>query len=284
MLPGSIRFRILVPALQPRDNALVSGFVAAPPTEAILVGNGVGLVPSPIDQQIAMARRQLSERLVDIDSLGFGNRRQQPLEVAHPVATRPGSERSLRDALVGLRHCELSVHLIPGTDPTAGGAGAVRAVEGEIAGLELLERETALGTRKMLAEGQGCATDDVDEGHALGEAECGLERIGETSLDAVLPHEPVHNHLDGVLEVAVELDVISEISHFPIDPCPAVAIFGEICKQSLVLPLAALHHRGEYLKPGSGLQIEDLINDLLGCLPGNHRPVIRAVGHPDTGE
>ena len=46
------------------------------------------------------------------------------------------------------------------------------------------------------------ARHDLDLGDAFGEAQRGLERVGEPALDARTPHQPVDDHLDGVVLVA----------------------------------------------------------------------------------
>jgi hypothetical protein len=44
-------------------------------------------------------------------------------------------------------------------------------------------------------------SDDLHLGHTLGDPQRGLERIGETSFDAVLLDESIDDDLDGVLLV-----------------------------------------------------------------------------------
>ena len=47
--------------------------------------------------------------------------------------------------------------------------------------------------------------DEVEEHHAAGEPQRGLDRVGEPLLGAALDGEPVDHHLDGVLLLLLEL-------------------------------------------------------------------------------
>ena len=72
----------------------------------------------------------------------------------------------------------------------------------------------------MLAEGQGGTVDHLHLGHTLGDVERRLQRVGETALDPFTPHQPVDDHLDGVLDIAVELDLVGEFVDLAIDARP----------------------------------------------------------------
>ena len=195
-------------------------------------------------------------------------------------------------------------------------AGTVRGVEGEAAGGQLLEGGPVVGAGQVLAEGQclgpvevrpvpaaGAAGrpltgrpltgrpltgrpltgHDLDLGDPLSQAERRLQRVGQAALDPLSPHQPVDHHLDGVLLVAGQLDLVGELVDLAVDPGAGVALRGEVGQEGVVGALAPAHHRGEDLEPGALGQLEDAVHDLLGCLPGDDRAALRAVGHPDPG-
>ncbi len=82
------------------------------------------------------------------------------------------------------------------TDTGALGAGAEGRVEGEGAGLQLLERQVVVRAVQVLrtcarARGRPGEVDEVEHDHAAGEPEGGLHGVGETALGGVLHREAV---------------------------------------------------------------------------------------------
>ena len=96
-------------------------------------------------------------------------------------------------------------------------------------------------------------------------------------------HEPVDDHLDGVLLVAGQVDLVGELVHLAVDAGPGVALGGQVGEQRLVGALAAAHDRGQHLEAGALGQLEDAVDDLLRGLAGDLRAALRAVGHADAG-
>src|SRR5665811_973550 len=102
----------------------------------------------------------------------------------------------------------------------------------------------------MLTEGEDRPVGDLDDGHALGEVQGRLERIGKPPLDVVLADQAVDNDFNGVRGIAVELDVLGEVADLTVDAGTAEPLTRQLGKEGLVLAFASTHHRGEYLKPG----------------------------------
>ncbi len=204
----------------------------------------------------------------------------------------PRRERALGDGEVGVGHDELGVDLEAGAEAVAVLARAVGRVEREVAGSELLEAEPALRAAEVLAEredlvveaGVVVAAHDLDLGHALGDAQRGLERVGEAALDAVAPHEAVDDDLDGVLLVAGQLDGVGELVQLAVDDGAGEALAGEVGEQRVVGALAAPHDRRQHLEAGALGQLEHPVDDLLRGLAGDDRAVVRAVRDADAGE
>ena len=102
----------------------------------------------------------------------------------------------------------------------AGGAGAVRRVEGEGARLDLVEfqRDARSGScaclGERLAAGRAAFSSTSTKSataHAVGELQRRFHRVGQALADAVLDHQTVHHHLDGVLLLLGELDVVGQL-------------------------------------------------------------------------
>ena len=155
----------------------------------------------------------------------------------------------------------------------------------------------------MLREGEHLAVlvplllslprNDLDLGDTLGEAQGGLERVGEPTLDARAANEPVDDDLDRVLLVPGEplptpcvparAAHARQLVHLAVDPRPSEALPGELGQQPLVLALPAPHDRREHLEPRAVRQLQDPVDDLLRRLPGDDLPAVGAVRHADPG-
>src|SRR5262249_52867923 len=99
---------------------------------------------------------------------------------------RPGSDRSLREGEVVVRHDEPGIDLEAGSQPVAALAGTIRRVEREVPRRELVEGEPAMRAGQVLGERQPLGTvaviravavagDDLDLGDPLGESERRLQ-------------------------------------------------------------------------------------------------------------
>ena len=84
------------------------------------------------------------------------------------------------------------------------------------------------------------SAEDADLGDAVGEAQRRLHRLGQALADVVAPHQPVDDHLDGVLLVAgqVERGALGQLDHLPVDAGPGEALLGQVVEERLVLTLA----------------------------------------------
>ncbi len=135
-----------------------------------------------------------------------------------------------------------------------------------------------------MAEGESGTIGHLHHGHPLGQRQSCLHRVGEAPPDPLLGHEAVDDHFDRVGEVPIELQVLGEIVDLPIDPGSAESLPGQFGEQSLVLTLATSHDGRQDLETGALLQFQNLVDDLLGGLPGDRRSAQWTVRHPDTCE
>ena len=117
-----------------------------------------------------------------------------------------------------------------------------------------------------------------------GEAERGLDRVGQPALGRRLDREPVDDHLDGVLLLLVQLGRLGELVGLAVDPGPAEALGLQAAEQVDVLALAAADHRREHLEAGALVELEHPVDDLLRRLPRDRRAADRAVRPAGAGE
>ena len=98
----------------------------------------------------------------------------------------------------------------------------------------------------------GVEVDEVDDEHAAGQPERGLDRVGEPALGVDgLDDEPVDDDLDGVLVLLLQLRRLGERDDLAVDPGPGVALGLQLAEQVDVLALAAADDRREHLEAGA---------------------------------
>ena len=132
-------------------------------------------------------------------------------------------------------------------EPVARLARAVRRVEREVPGRELVERQPAERARERLREVLDLLAAvvrlDRDRRDALGELERGLDRVGDAAADVGLGDQAVDDDLDRVLVVLRQADRLGELAHLAVDPGAREPLPRQVAEQLLVLALAPPDHR-----------------------------------------
>ena len=135
----------------------------------------------------------------------------------------------------------------------------------------------------VLGELHFLPADDIDDGHAFRQFGGGLDRVGQTALDAGFDDQPVDDDFDIMLVGLLEFDVLGEVAHFPVDAGPDEAGLGCV--------LEGLG-KGTLFPPGDGRhdldtrtfgQRHDLIDDLVDGLVLDLPSADRTVRYTDAG-
>ena len=178
-----------------------------------------------------------------------------PVVFAGALGHAPRLDGVLVQRLVRIWNHQFRVDLQFVADARAFRAGSIRRVEREGPGLDLVKLQLVsvrtgafLGERFASIRILLVQIDEVGDDHALGELQRRLHRIGQTLADAVLDHQTVHHHFDGVLLLLGELDVIRQLPHLAVDQSARVAIAAQQFEQILELAFAAAHDRRENLE------------------------------------
>ena len=95
--------------------------------------------------------------------------------------------------------------------------------------------------------------------------------------------QPVDDHLDVVLDAAVELEVVGQAHDLAVHAGAEEAALEHVLEQVLVLALLAAHHRGEDEEARPLRQGEDAGEDLLARLGGDGPAAVGAVALADAG-
>ena len=178
-------------------------------------------------------------------------------------------------------------------EAVAVGAGAVGGVEGEVAGLEVVDGVAVLGA------GEGERVLEQLAGHALGVVPVGqevdadlvrgelgglLDRLGDAARRVLVDDDAVDDDLDGVLELLLELDVLLEVADLAVHADAGEALLLEVGEELGVLALAAEHDGREHERPSPLAGGEDLVGDLVRGLALDHATALGAVRDADAGE
>ena len=224
---------------------------------------------------------QIGPGLIGRNPVLFADGQQQHHTGALVIA-RPGviAECAIGQRQIGVGHDQFRVDLQPHAESLTIRAGTVRVVEAEGARLNFRQADMAKDTGQLFAVemilwrvGLG---DVVDDNHPFAHFERRFNRVGQAcpggkgvfvfGIIKVMDHQPVDHDFDGVVFVARQVDVLADILHGAIDAHPDKAGLAHIFKDFLVLALAILDQRRQYLNTGTIGQLFDRLDNLLGAL------------------
>lgn len=288
-LAARVALSLAVPPLDEVDRALEGGHVDALAAVPVAVAD-LDLRLVAVQQGLAGALRQSRERDVRAEAEGVCEGVDLAVEVVLGVSVRPGVDRALVERLVRVGDDQLGVDLHARADAGALGAGAEGRVEGEGAGLELLEGQVVVRAVEVLGEhalALGVVLGEVDEvehDHAAGQAEGGLDGVREAALGTVLDGEAVDDHLDGVLLLLLQRGRAGELDRLAVHTGAGVALGLQVGEEVDELALALAHQRREHLEPAALRQFEHPVDDGLGRLAGDGPAALGAVRLADARE
>ncbi len=138
-----------------------------------------------------------------------------------------------------------------------------------------------LGTRELLGEEHRLSVHDVDRDEPVRERRRRLDRLGQALAEVGLEHEPVDDHVDLVLELLVEDDLLLEQAHLAVDLDAREAVGSQLLEHVAELALAVAHDRRVHREPRPLGQRQDLLHDLVEALPRDRPAADRAVRPAD---
>ena len=281
------RLGLLALALDVVDRALEAGRVGAlaPPAVAELDGD---LVVLAVQDGVLDLLRQRLPRRAHREAQLFGEGFEELLVVLEVRV--PGDHRAVGEGKFLVGDDQLGIDLQAEAQARAVRAGAVGRVEGEGARLDLVEHQRMIvGARALLREATATLgivlvqIHAVDNNQAVGEAQRGLDGVGEALTHSVAHDEAVDDDLDGVLELLLQLRGVLEAHGLPVDDRAGVALGAKLVNEVLVLALAPAHDRGEDLEARALVHRAHTIDDLLGRLRLDAGPTFGAVRDAGAG-
>ena len=138
---------------------------------------------------------------------------------------------------------------------------------------------------EVLREQQLLPIDDRHQHHAGAQFQGGFHGVGNAALAPGLPrYQPVHHHLNGVLPVLIQLELLGQVMDFPINPNPGIAGLAQVIKDRLILTLAVPYQWRQNQDVTTSGDILNGINNLLHRLRGYLPPALRTVRMTDAGK
>ena len=267
----------LIPALQVRDHALIGNVIRAgtPATRAVLDLDH--LAARAAQDQIQVFLRQLADRCVQVNLVRLGHAFQHGVVPGAPLSrgAQPWHDCPLGQREILVWNNQVRVELARRAQARAGGTGAVRRVEREVARLDLRQADHPVhGTSELLREDDQLAIDDLRLGDAAGDLQCRLDRLNNAQPIRVIAlgdtlfmanDQAVDHHFDGVLLRLGErqLHRLVDLMHDAIDAHAYKALPPDLFHDAPVLALAIANHRGQDHQPGAVWQVQQLLRHLL---------------------
>ena len=198
------------------------------------------------------------------------------------VPPLPGLDGALfdRQLLVGDDEVGVEEHL--GADAVARRTGAGRVVEREEPRRDLRIADPAGGTGELFGEEEILPLERRDLHDALGELGRQLDGIGEPLPDAVLLHQPVDEHLDGVRGVLGQRRRLGQLVEVAVDVGAHEAVLPQLAEHVGEVPLLVAHDRRQHREALPLGELQHPIDHLLNRLRGDRLTAVPAVDRPDA--
>ena len=202
-------------------------------TRAVVVGELDAVVAGAVEDRVLRLLRQVLPLGVERELVVLAER-LQGLDVIGARRLRPRRDGAAAQGLVLVGNDQVGVDVLLDPEPAAGRAGAERIVEGEQPRLDLGDRESrhrageffredqafagiVLRLVGLAAAGRRGAVRELGDGEPLGELERGLQRIRQPGPEVGPHHQPVHHHVDVVLELLVERRRVGDLVELAVD-------------------------------------------------------------------
>ena len=88
----------------------------------------------------------------------------------------------------------------------------------------------------------------VEHHYPIGEPQGGLNGVGEALLLGGFDGQPIHYHINVVLDLLFQGWRVGELVGFPINSGPRIALGGQVGEQVHEFALAGAHHRRQHLE------------------------------------
>ena len=129
----------------------------------------------------------------------------------------------------------------------------------------------------------GLSVNDINGHQPACQFHHGLNGIGKTLCDSITNRQTVHNHIDTVLDVLVQLDLFGKLVETAVNTDSYVSALAGTLKNLGVFSLSSADNRSQQLDLGPLRQLHNLIHHLVNGLLANLSSALGTVGDTDSG-
>ena len=227
--------------------------------------------------------REILQRLVKVHLVGLAQgRKGLPLDILGIDDVLIITDAALPDGFGRIRDQGIQIHFLGDAEAVAHIAGPQRRVEREQPRFQFRHREPA-DPAGVVAGEEFFLIPGHDNGHAVGQAQGCFQRIVQPAPGFLPQDNPVHDHIDIMLAVLVEFDLVLKHLYLAVHPDADIPVPPQLLKGVLVGAFLVADDRGHDGQAGAFRPGHDGSDHFRDCLPGDRDIVVRTVRHTRTG-
>ena len=214
-------------------------------------------------------RAEICDRLVQIKTVLFGKSVKIHLGNAVALYAVPAvcNNCAFGYGKASVRDYKLRVDLHLSSQTCAERAGAVRVIEGEKAGAQLVYAYSAVIAGIVLGEHKlPLLAHYIHNNYAAGELARSFDGVGKAADNVALYHKAVNNYFNSVLFILIKLYLFAEFVADAVNSRSNIAALSGVLKNLAVLALSSANNGGKDLDTAAFGQKHNLINNLVNCL------------------
>ena len=165
---------------------------------------------------------------------------------------------------IGDHKINIKFHLISKTGTLWAGSEGI--IEGKASRLDFVHTDPAVRAGKALAEIHHIPVHRIYDQKSVRQLQNRFHRICKTLLDSRLYDQPVHNDLNIMLDILIQLDFLRKLVNASVDLYTHIAAFFRMLQKLYVRALSSSYNRGKKLDLRPFRKPHDLIHHLIYCL------------------
>ena len=282
---GGVALGLQIPPLQIVADAL-KGLIQHALAPGLVIFQLQLLVSGAVEDDVPHLLRQLlpGRGQREVIFLGQGIEVHPGDAVAADIVPAAGLDGPLQNGQILVRDHQIRVHFLLEAQARAGGAGAEGIVEGEHPWRQLLDGDTAVLAGIVLGEHQILLLpQEVHHHDAPRQGGGRLHAVRQPLADVGPDDEPVHDDLDAVLFVLLQLDLLVQLIEGAVHPDTDIAGLPGVLEDLGVLALLPPDYRGHDLNAGALRQGQHLVDDLVDGLLADLFAALGTVGRAHSG-
>ena len=198
------------------------------------------------------------------------------------ISPTGGGNGTVQQGQFRIAHHQHGIHLQLAAKTGTGGAGTEGIIEREHARRQFLDGDAALVTGVVLGKREILLfTQQIHHDNAAGQSRGRFHRVGQALLDIGTDDQTVHHHLDGMLFILLQRDLLAQLIEIAVHPNADIAAATRIVKDLGMLAFPSPDHGSENLDARALRQHQNLVDDLVDGLLADLTAALGTVGRTD---